>query len=343
MYKNILNSIDDYSDKKKVSQQFHKFMVGEVSFSKAIELQSCANLLQFVSDKEFEKHKLWRMITCKDSFCPMCMWRKSRRDMMKIGTVMKWLKQEHSKEFIMLTLTYKRVSADELSSTIDKFQNAFNRMFNRKKIKDLSHGYVKKLEVTYDKNKKVTSEMYKQRKEFYDRKGILIGMDNPNFDTYNVHYHVLIAVNKSYFTDTKVYMNRDEWLKFWRRAMKDDLITQVDVRKVRPSSEKEGSEVGGAWEIAKYTAKSADYLVNEDVFFVFRSALYRRRRIVYSGLFREGAEKYDEGELDYLLEKDETDYEYLLKFAWHFSNEVYNKSEVRLLTDEEKEELKELK
>jgi hypothetical protein len=43
--------------------------------------------------------------------------------------------------------------------------------------------------------------------------------------------------------------------------------------------------------------------VNQDVFDTFRTALHRRRRIVFSGLFKEGAALYDAGELDYLLKK----------------------------------------
>src|SRR5699024_242629 len=78
---------------------------------------------------------------------------------------------------------------------------------------------------------------------------------------------------------------------------------------------------------------------NQEVFDTFRKALKRRRRIVYSGLFKEGATLYDEGDLDYLLEKDDTEYEWLLSYVWQHSEESYNKHEIRALTDEEKEEV----
>src|SRR5699024_11747259 len=112
----------------------------------------------------------------------------------------------------LVTLTYKRVAGNELSATIDKFQQAFNRMFNRKRIKDLSKGYVKKLEITYDNNEKIRNEMYKSRKKYYENQGLIVGMDNPQYDTYHVHYHELIAVDKSYFTNYSRYMKCDEWL-----------------------------------------------------------------------------------------------------------------------------------
>jgi len=335
MLKSINESINNNTQKKLKSKEFHKLITGQIGFTRAIEVEDCASVLNFIADKEFEKHKLWRVFTCKHAFCPYCVWRKARKDAMKISTVMKWIEQVNKKKFIMLTLTYRRVGADELSATIDKFQKAFNRMFNRKRVKDISKGYVKKLEITYDNNKKITKRMYDNRKEYFDNLGLYVGMDNPNFDTYHVHYHVLIAVNKSYFKKSDLYMTRNDWLEFWQRAMKDDSITQVDVRRVE---NKNGS---GAKEVAKYTAKDSDYLVSQEVFDTFRSALHRRRRIVYSGLFREGVELYEDGELDYLLEKDNTVYEWLIKYVWNVVGESYGRHEVRALTKEEKDEIHE--
>lgn len=327
----ISNSVSNYKAKKLKSKEFEKLVAGRVGFSRAIEIQDCARVLNFITDKEFVKHKVWRMFTCKHPFCPTCIWRKARKDAMKIATIMKWIEQEHKKEFILLTLTYKRVPGTELSATIDKFQSAFNRMFNRKRVKDISKGYLKKLEVTYDNNEKITEEMYKRKKRYYDKQGLKVGMENGNYDTYHVHYHVLIAVNKSYFTDKRYYMSRVDWLEYWQRAMKDDSITQVDVRKVK------NDEGSGAKEVAKYTAKDSDYLVNQDVFDTFSTALHRRRRIVYSGLFRDGAELYKNGKLDYLLEKDDTAYEWLIRYFW--GDESYCEGEVRALTDDEKAEI----
>src|SRR5699024_10972961 len=83
----------------------------------------------------------------------------------------------------------------------------------------------------------------------------------------------------------------------------------------------------------------SEYLENQEVFDTFRKALERRRRIVYSGLFKEGATLYDEGGLGYLVEKDDTEYEWLLRYLWQNSEESYNKHEIRALTDEEKEEV----
>ncbi|WP_167375099.1 protein rep [Bacillus atrophaeus] len=41
-----------------------------------------------------------------------------------------------------------------------------------------------------------------------------------------------MAVNRSYFTDNKKYINRNRWLELRQQATEDPTITQVDVRKV---------------------------------------------------------------------------------------------------------------
>ncbi|HCU9127027.1 TPA: protein rep, partial [Staphylococcus aureus] len=72
-------------------------------------------------------------------------------------------------------------------------------------------GYVRKLEITYNEKR----------------------------DDYHPHFHVLIVVNKSYFTDVKAYLNQKEWLRLWREATGISEITQVDVRRVKEQNSNE--------------------------------------------------------------------------------------------------------
>ncbi len=90
---------------------------------------------------------------------------------------------------------------------------------------------------------------------------------NKERDDYHPHFHVLITVNKSYFTDKDYYISRDRWLELWQQVTKNSLITQVDVRKVRNTKDDK------VYEIAKYSAKDSDYLINQDVIEVFYKAL----------------------------------------------------------------------
>src|SRR5699024_2708600 len=195
--------------------------------------------MMMVDDETLEKKKQHRGNTCKNRFCPICAWKKSRKDALALSVMMAYLKLEEKKEFIFLTLTAPNVTADELEDEINHYNQSFQRLMQRKEVKNIAKGYVRKLEITYNKER----------------------------NDYHPHFHVLIVVNKSYFTQTTQYINRDRWLQLWQQSTKNDTITQVDVRKVRSLRENR------IFEIAKYSAKDSDYLINQDVFEVFYKAL----------------------------------------------------------------------
>src|SRR5699024_12465522 len=85
--------------------------------------------------------------------------------------------------FVFLTLTAPNVKADELDDEIKHYNKSFQRLMQRKEVKSAVKGYVRKLEVTYNKER----------------------------DDYHPHLHVILAVNKSYFTDTTASIPRNKW------------------------------------------------------------------------------------------------------------------------------------
>lgn len=184
-------------------------------------------------------------------------------------------------------------------------------MFERKELKDFVKGYVRKLEVKYDDQVFITKNMYKRKSDYYDRRGLKFGDDNPNYGKYHPHFHVLIAVDKSYFTNNRVYLSRDRWLELWQESTGDYSITQVDIRKFK--KHQKGSEIN---EIAKYSAKDGDYLASSEVFEVFYGALKGRRLLVFSGMFKDANDRFKKGELDKYMKEDTTEYVYLILYQW---------------------------
>ncbi|NHM77715.1 protein rep, partial [Staphylococcus sp. 11511212] len=260
--------MDKYTEKKQRNQVFQNFIERHIGENQMELVRECNTFLSFVADKTLEKKKLYKANPCKNRFCPMCAWRKARKDALGLSLMMQYVKQVEQKEFIFLTLTTPNVRANDLEDEIKKYNKSFKKMFERKKVKTLSKGYVRKLEITY----------------------------NEQEDTYNPHFHVLIAVNKSYFKDTKVYVNQKEWLELWRDVTGMPEITQVHVQKIRQNNNKE------LYEMAKYSGKDSDYLVNQRVFDTFYKSLKGKQVLVYSGLFKEARKKLKNGELDYLKE-----------------------------------------
>lgn len=314
-----------YTQKKKRNQVLQKYISKFISPNSYDLIKNCGSFLMMKSNITKDVMKVHKADFCKNRFCPMCAWRKANKDALAISVMMEYLVDKEDKEFLFLTLTAPTVSADQLENEIKKFNAAFKKMFERKELKAVVKGYIRKLEVTYDGNSFIGKEMYQKRKDYYDRRGLTFGDDNPNYDKYHPHFHVVIAVNKSYFKDTKLYLSRDRWLELWREATGDHSITQVDIRKFKKHMK--DSEVN---EIAKYSAKDTDYLQSEEVFEVFYRALKGKRLLVYSGLFKEANSKFKNGELKEYMKVDTTEYVYLILYVW--GEKKYIEKEIQEVT-----------
>ena len=122
--------------------------------------------------------------------------------------------------------------------------------------------------------------------------------------------------------------------------MKDSSITQVDVRKVYNKSTtntdlNKSSIQTGILEVAKYTAKSGDYLISENVFIAFWNALKHMREFTFGGVFKETHELFKEGELDYLIPEDNIEWVYRLIYHWSNSEMSYSEFVKEIKTNDE--------
>ena len=296
-------NMEKYTEKKQRNQVFHKFIKRHIGENQMDLVEDCNTFLSFVADKTLEKQKLYKANSCKNRFCPVCAWRRARKDALGLSLMMQYIKQQEKKEFIFLTLTTPNVQNEQLEDEIKHYNKSFKKMVERKKVKSIIKGYVRKLEITYNKKR----------------------------DDYNPHFHVLIAVNKSYFTDKRYYISQQEWLDLWRDVTGISEITQVQVQKIRQNNNKE------LYEMAKYSGKDSDYLINQKVFDAFYKSLKGKQVLVYSGLFKEAKKKLKNGDLDYLKEIDPTEYIYQIFYIW--KQKEYLASELYDLTEQEKREI----
>ncbi len=296
--------MEKYTEKKLRNQLLQTLISKHVSDKTLERVKECNTFLLMVADKTMEKTKLHRSNNCENRFCPVCSWKKSRKNALKISILMQYLKEEENKEFVFLTLTAPNVKADELNDEIKHYNQSFQRLMQRKEVKSAVKGYVRKLEVTYNKDR----------------------------DDYHPHFHVVLAVNKSYFTDKNYYISRQRWLELWKKSTKNPLITQVDIRRVKHTDNKK--EVS---EIAKYSAKDSDYLQNEKVFDVFYNTLSGKRLIVYSGLFKDASKMYENKELEKYKEIDPT--QYIFQLFYHWGQTEYIQTEQKLMSEEMQKEV----
>ena len=295
--------MEENKAKKIKNMKFLNIIKGKVGDTMLEIIENCSKFMMFYADESKEKLKLMKSNSCKNRFCPMCAWRKAKRDALKNSIIMKKLIADNQYAFLFLTLTAPNVSGERLENEIKDYVSSFKRFTNLKEFQKINIGYIRKLEVTYNKEK----------------------------NTYHPHYHILLCVNKNYFT-SRDYIKQKKWLEMWQLAKRDKTITQVDIRKIELNKEDKSF-----LEISKYTAKDSDYLQSQDVFNVFYDSLKGKQVITYNKVFKELAKKYDNGELDYLKDIDPTDYIYKLIYEW-LGNE-YKEVLLQKLTEEEKNKL----
>ncbi|HIH3908897.1 TPA: protein rep, partial [Streptococcus pneumoniae] len=53
-------------------------------------VEDCNTFLSFVADKTLEKQKLYKANSCKNRFCPVCAWRKARKDALGLSLMMQY-------------------------------------------------------------------------------------------------------------------------------------------------------------------------------------------------------------------------------------------------------------
>ena len=296
--------MEKYTEKKLKNQLLQNLIVNHVSEKTLERIEECNTFLFMVGDKTLEKTKLHRSNNCENRFCPVCAWKNARKNAMKLSILMDYLREEEQKEFIFLTLTAPNVKEAELQDEIKHYNQSFQRLMQRKEVKTAVKGYVRKLEVTYNKNR----------------------------NDYHPHFHVILAVDKSYFSNSKRYISRNRWLDLWKQSTKNSLITQVDVRKVKQTDNKK--EIS---EIAKYSAKDSDYLKDKTVFETFYKSLSGKRLIVFSGLFKDASKLYENKELEHYKEQDPTHYIYQIFYHWGRTD--YMQTEQKIMSEELQKEV----
>jgi len=134
---------------------------------------------------------------------------------------------------IFLTLTVPNVRGEHLGSATTDLYGGFQRLWRTAAVKGIALGYFRGLEVTYNRT----------RGDFHP------------------HLHVLVFVSGEYFRDR--YINRQQWIEYWRRAVKNPSITQVDVRAVKPKMIGGDRLAGAAAEVSKYAVTGKNMIQSD--------------------------------------------------------------------------------
>lgn len=272
---------------------------------KAFRVKECGTFLEYKVFKTQEK-KLHNANFCKVRLCPMCAWRRSLKIFGQVSQVMNIAKGDTSNKFIFVTLTQRNVSGEELKEEIDRLYKAFHYLMKRKKIKQMSLGWFRALEVTY----------------------------NAASNTFHPHFHMVIMVKSFYHKNKNLYIDQAELTEMWKQSLKIDYTPIVHIEAVKI---KKGKTIETAVaEIAKYTVKESDLIIkDQDGIFdldqtdenirILDDALAYRRLTAFGGQLKEihNLLKLDDAENGDLVNTDQADIEnnelefIIEKYFWH--------------------------
>lgn len=202
------------------------------------KIAGCGNWLKMMECSEVAHGRMLKQASfCKARGCIMCQWRKSlvvRKQLIE-------LVKEHRKEYLtdvplLLTLTVLNEKGERVTLTIDQMNAAWKRLMELKVVRKVTHSWFRSMEITY----------------------------NGERDDYHPHFHALLMVPKNYFYKKRgMYIPRDEWLKLWQQSMRDDRITQVDIRTLKCGTDVEFEASIG--EVAKYMTKPSSYIFENEL------------------------------------------------------------------------------
>lgn len=245
-------------------------------------MDGCSKQLEFgyVDDPKTGKShlKLKSTLFCRCRHCTICQWRR----------LLKWrarffdaapaiLRDYPSAEFVHLTLTVKNCEVQDLRSTLDWMNKAWQRMTQRKQFPAI--GFARSTEVTknwdvYYKGSYQGRMGGKTLKKWKKDKGF-IKPDELVLETTteaHPHFHALLMVSSTY-GNGNYYLSFEKWQELWKSGLRVDYKPNVDIRKVRPNKRwlaendveltAEQNLAGAIVETFTYTVKPSDLVGRE--------------------------------------------------------------------------------
>ena len=261
---------------------------------KAARMWFCCTCLQFVqipgnmSDEELKR--LYSANFCRERLCPMCEWRRSIKVFWQVSKIMDVVREEYPDLVpVFLTLSVRNCKGSELAAVLDMMFRGWYRMQNHRKFKRIIAGFFRALEITVNPDKVITERLYAKLKKYYDGIGLGVGDENPVYDTYHPHFHVILLVDRSYFGKSNPdYMHTQDWVQLWRTSCGLGYDPVCDIRKVHRAA---SGRVKVA-EVAKYTLKDMEF-IREDkpgwmdgTVSAMSGALRGRRLVAYGGIMK---------------------------------------------------------
>src|SRR5699024_4810280 len=103
---------DGFKPKKKNLKKVMELGKNKFTEKTLDAMRTCGSYLEFIATFDKEKKKLVHGDFCKNRFCPICAWRKARKDALMLSIMMKANAVETEYKYILITIARAYVKAD---------------------------------------------------------------------------------------------------------------------------------------------------------------------------------------------------------------------------------------
>lgn len=272
----IYGKIADELDSQNKFEQAKKYR------KRSENVAQCDSSLLFGYENNKIDKKLVYCNNCRDRGCPLCNHKRSRVHAYQLNKILRKSQETYDDlGFIFCTFTVKNIDNDPviLHETISQLNRAFGKMMrysrvigkNGKKIDPADRvvkGSIKNLEVTY----------------------------NGKSDTLHPHIHAILVVDKKLYFGKEYdnYIDHDEWVSLWRRALGVDYDPSVHVEKLHSNSKGMDDLSSAILEISKYEMKPSAVLIGGTdldkavkVIYSMTEGLKNTRSFSFAGILKE--------------------------------------------------------
>lgn len=259
-----------------------KFALSEKYKKRSENVAQCNSSLLFGYESNKIDKKLVYCNNCRDRGCVLCNHKKSRVHAFQLNKILKKSKEKYNDlGFIFCTFTIRNIvnDPDVLHETISQLNRAFGRMTRYSRVigkngKEIDpenriiKGSIKNVEVTY----------------------------NEKTDTLHPHIHVIFAVDKELYFSKKYdnYIDHDEWVSLWRRALGVDYGPSVHIERLHSNSKGMDDLSSAILEVSKYETKPSAVLIGGidldkamKVVYSMTEGLKNTRSFSFAGILKE--------------------------------------------------------
>ena len=220
-------------------------------------IERCAQLLMFGSHLDVQGQRTIRLKSaffCRVRNCPVCQWRRSLMWKARLGTALPLIECDYPKvRWLHLTLTVRNCSITDLRDTLKLMNAAWKRLSELKNFPAI--GYFKSLEVTRGKD----------------------GSAHP-------HFHILMMVKASYFQGAN-YIKQEKWIEMWKKALRVDYDPGAHIQAIKVLGDN-GKILDAVKEVAKYTIKGDDLIVDSEWLIEYTKQVHKTRAISLGGVLK---------------------------------------------------------